>query len=117
MPASTDPNLGLKYGWNLGESGWKADMDANLKRLGAIVCLAVASRTVTTPPSSPADGDRYIIPSGASGAWAGKTNQVAARVAGAWDYYVPQVGWLAYVADESVLSVYKSTGWSTGVSI
>jgi hypothetical protein len=35
----TDPNLGLVYGWTLGESGWHAGMDANLKRLGAIVGL------------------------------------------------------------------------------
>ena len=33
MPAITDPNLGLNYGWTLGESGWGAGMDANLKRL------------------------------------------------------------------------------------
>ena len=32
--SSTDPNLGLNYGWTLGESGWDTGMDANLKRLG-----------------------------------------------------------------------------------
>ena len=35
--SSTDPNLGLNYGWTLGESGWDTGMDANLKRLGAVV--------------------------------------------------------------------------------
>ena len=30
--SSTDPNLGLNYGWTLGESGWDTGMDANLKR-------------------------------------------------------------------------------------
>ena len=39
MPAITDPNLGLNYGWTLGESGWGAGMDANLKRLGAVGIL------------------------------------------------------------------------------
>ena len=39
--ASTDPNLGLTYGWTLGESGWHTTMDGNLKRLGAVVGLAV----------------------------------------------------------------------------
>ena len=37
MPATTDPNLGLAYGWSTGESGWGTGMDANLKRLGALV--------------------------------------------------------------------------------
>ncbi len=117
MPASTDPNLGLKYGWSTGESGWGADMSDNLKRLGAIVCLAVLDRDLTAPPASPSEGDRYIIPSGASGAWAGKTNQVAVRIRGAWEYYLPKVGWLAYIQDEGVLSVFTGTAWSSGVSL
>ena len=25
--SSTDPNLGLNYGWTLGESGWDTGMD------------------------------------------------------------------------------------------
>ena len=50
MP-QTDPNLGLAYGWTLGESGWHTGMDANLKRLGAVVGLAVTSRSTTTPPA------------------------------------------------------------------
>lgn len=112
-----EPNLGLVYGWTLGESGWHAGMDANLKRLGAVVGLAVTSRTTTTPPASPAEGDRYIVPAGATGAWAGRTDQIAVRIAGAWEYHVPKVGWLAYIEDEDVLSVYKATGWSAGVAM
>jgi hypothetical protein len=81
----TDPNLGLVYGWTLGESGWHAGMDANLKRLGAIVGLSVASRTTAAPPASPAEGERYIVPIGATGAWAGRTDQIAVRIAGAWN--------------------------------
>jgi hypothetical protein len=115
--ASTDPNLGLTYGWTLGESGWHTGMDNNLKRLGAVVGLSVKSRATTTPPASPTDGDRYIIPSGATGVWAGKTNQIAVRVASAWEYHTPKIGWLAYIEDEAVLSAYKSAGWSAGIAI
>ena len=42
--SSTDPNLGLNYGWTLGESGWDTGMDANLKRLGTVVSLSVKDR-------------------------------------------------------------------------
>jgi hypothetical protein len=115
--ASTDPNLGLNYGWALGESGWHTGMDANLKRLGAVVGLSVKDRDLTLPPASPTAGDRYIIPTGATGAWAGKTDQIAVYISGAWEYYVPKVGWLAYIEDEAVLSVYKTTGWSAGIAI
>lgn len=115
--AFTDPNLGLNYGWTTGENGWGTGMDANLKRLGAVVGLSVIDRNLTTPPGSPTNGDRYIIPSGATGDWSGKTDQIAVCVAGAWEYYAPKIGWLCYVEDEEKLTVYKSTGWSTGIAI
>lgn len=115
--ASTDPNLGLTYGWTLGESGWHTGMDANLKRLGAVVGLSVKSRATTAPPASPPDGDRYLVPPSATGAWSGRANQIAVRVASAWEFHAPKVGWLAYVEDEQVLSAYKPAGWSPGVAI
>ena len=115
--ASVDPNLGLSYGWTLGESGWKDGMDANLKRLGAVVGLSVKDRDLGTPPGSPGDGDRYIIPAAATGVWAGKINQIAVRIGGAWEFYAPRVGWLCFIEDEAVLSVYKAGGWSPGVAI
>lgn len=112
-----DPNLGLAYGWTLGESGWHTGMDANLKRLGAVVGLSVTSRSTTTPPASPAEGDRYIVPAGATGAWAGRTDQIAVRINGAWEYHAPKVGWLAFIAAEDKLAVYRPGGWSTGVPV
>ena len=115
--SSTDPNLGLAYGWTLGESGWDTGMDANLKRLGATVGLSVKDRDLTTPPASPANGDRYLIPAAATGVWAGKTNQIAVRIGGVWEFHAPQVGWLCYIEDEAKLSVYKSAGWSAGIAI
>lgn len=115
--AASDPNLGLTYGWTLGESNWNGSMDANLKRLGAIVGLSVLDRDLSTPPASPANGARYLIPATATGVWAGKGQQIAVRVAGAWEFYVPKLGWLCYVEDEQKLCVYKATGWSAGIAI
>ena len=115
--ANTDPNLGLTYGWTLGESGWGTGMDANLKRLGAVVGLSVKDRDLTTPPASPANGDRYIVPATATGVWAGKANQIAVRIAGAWEFYPPQIGWLCYLEDEAKLTAFKAGGWSAGLAI
>ena len=53
----------------------------------------------------------------ARGVWAGKTNQIAVRVASTWEYYTPKVGWLCYIDDEAVLSAFKTTGWSAGIAI
>lgn len=71
---------------------------------------SVKNRTTTTPPSSPAAGDRYIIPSGATGAWSGKTNQVAEYTT-AWTYYVPDIGWTVYADDEQKVYSWNGTAW------
>jgi len=47
--ALNDPNLGLAYGWAQGEHNWNGGMDANLKRLGAVVGLSVKDRDLATP--------------------------------------------------------------------
>ncbi|KAB2857294.1 MAG: DUF2793 domain-containing protein, partial [Bauldia sp.] len=67
-----------------------------LRRLDAVLQLAVVDSTVTAPPGSPAEGDRYIVPAGATGAWAGEDGAVAAFADGAWELVPPEAGWIAY---------------------
>ena len=114
MPSSTEARSGLKYGWALGESGWNIDMDANLLRLGRTgYHLSVKDRDLTTPPGSPASGDTYIVAASATEAWATHDGKVAVWDGAAWVFYTPRPGWVAYVEDEEVLTVYKSA-WSAG---
>ncbi len=118
MAASTEPRSGLKFGWSLGESGWNAEMDANIKSVGRFAYhLSVKDRDLTTPPGSPAAGDTYIPAATATGAWAGKEKQVAVWDGTAWVFGVPREGWLASVDDEDVLVRYDGTAWSTGVAL
>ena len=42
-----------------------------LRILDGLVQLSVLDRDLAAPPASPADGDRYIVGSGATGDWAG----------------------------------------------
>ena len=63
-----------------------------IKALDAVVQLAVTSRSVATPPPSPAAGVRYIVPAGATGAWAGREKHVAAWQDGVWVFYMPRTG-------------------------
>lgn len=114
MTAKTEPNSGLSYGWALGEDNWNTGMDANLLQLGRVGGhLIVINRTTTTPPASPADGDVYLVGTGATGAWAGKDDNVAVwdATAAAWTFYVPKAGWLAYDAGAAEYVTY-SGAWT-----
>ena len=53
---------------------------------------AVASMTQSAPPASPAQGATYLIPAGATGAWAGNAGRIAEWVDGAWSYATPVDG-------------------------
>ena len=117
MSASTHPNLPIKYGWTLAESGWNTDMDANLTMLATLTGLAVKDRDLTAPPGSPTAGDRYSVAAGATGAWAGHDGHVAVWINAAWTFYTPKVGLSALIEDESVLSIFKASGWSAGLAI
>jgi hypothetical protein len=60
---------------------------------------SVISR-VTTPPGSPVIGDRYLVKATATGAFAGKENQIATYDGSAWTFVVPTVGMFLGVDDE-----------------
>ncbi len=112
MTASTEPRGGLDLGWSSGEDGWGDAMNANLLRLSRLgFHPSVLSATTTAPPGSPISGSGYIIPSGATGAWAGKTGQVAVWDGAAWAYAAPRDGWTMHV-DGAGLTTYDNGIWS-----
>ena len=115
--STTDPNLGLTYGWEQGENNWHTGMDRNLKKLGAIVGLSVLDRDLPAPPTHAANGERYIVASNATGAWKDQSTHIAVRSEDGWNFYPPRIGWLCYIVDEGTLAVYTSAGWSAGLTM
>ena len=84
-----------------------------LRALDNVVQLTVLDRNLATPPGAPAEGHRYIVAASPTGAWAGHTNQIAAFVDGAWLFYVPIEGWIAWIADENIALAYDGAVWVT----
>ncbi|SEG60530.1 DUF2793 domain-containing protein [Bosea lathyri] len=82
-----------------------------LTRIDALVHLVVDSRTRTVPPASPTELSAFIIPAGATGAFAGRTNQLALFEDGGWTFLVPRTGWQAWVADEAEHHLWTGTEW------
>lgn len=66
------------------------------------------------PPGSPSNGQAYLVGTSGSGDWAGQSNKVAVRIAGAWGYITPYDG--ARVHDKTSKSdlQYDATGGSWG---
>lgn len=107
-------NLGLPY-IEAAQSQKHVTHNEALRLLDAVVQLAVASRSLTAPPASPTDGERWVVPAaGATGDWTGKANRIAARIDGAWTFLAPIAGWTAWVADEGLSLVFDGAIWGHG---
>mgnify|MGYP005844270703 FL=1 len=82
-----------------------------LRLLDGLVQLSVIDRDLAAPPTSPADGDRYIVASGGTADWAGWDLNVALWTDGAWLRLPPRTGWRVWVEDEALLLVFDGAGW------
>lgn len=81
--------------------------------LDAVVQLSVATLSQTAPPPAPLARMRYIVPTGATGAWAGQEGMVTVHDGTAWRFVSPVTGWIAWVEDEAGLVVFDATnGWA-----
>jgi hypothetical protein len=83
-----------------------------LRILDSVVHIGVLDDTLSTPPPSPSEGDRYIVADGATGAWAGQAKALAVFEDGAWRFFAPGPGWCAWSAASSALLVYDGAAWS-----
>lgn len=82
-----------------------------IRGLDALVQLMVLDKDLAAPPGAPADGNRYIVAASPTGAWAGQAGRIAAWQDGAWEFFAPREGWLAWVADEDKLYVHDGAAW------
>lgn len=105
------PNLALPY---LAAAQAQKHVTHNeaLRALDALVQLTVLDRDLAVPPTSPRNGDRYIVPAPSTGAWAGQSGRIAAFQDDAWAFLVPKNGWLAWVVDEGKIVVFNAMAWS-----
>ncbi|MFM7350441.1 MAG: DUF2793 domain-containing protein [Erythrobacter sp.] len=73
---------------------------------------ALQPRAVTAsqsaPPASPADGECFRVTAPASGAWSGRADCLAVRVAGDWHFINPALGMAIYDRAGDHLLVYRS---------
>jgi len=110
------PRLALPY-IAQGQAQKEVTHNDALVRLDALVDLYILDRDRADPPGSPTDGDAYIVAASPTGAWAGQAGNIAYLIDGAWRFYVPVKGLVAYVADEQTIIVFTASGWADLVSV
>jgi len=99
---------------------YKEQLVNELIRLTSVASVPVISRIVTTPPTSGLTPDSYyIVPTGATGAWEGKTNQIAFPLIGLngqpngdWGFWLPFLGIkVSLVSGDNLF--FNGTNWQT----
>ena len=70
---------------------------------------AVINRTTNTPPGSPTTGDRYIVSTSPTGAWAGKSMHIAQWNGTTWVLFAPINGQTVYCTADNAWYDYSST--------
>jgi hypothetical protein len=80
-------------------------------RLDAVAQMRVVSANVAAPPAAARDGESYIVPDGAVGAWAGREKRVAVFSNGGWVFVVPRIGWRAWDDSAGGPRMFDGTDW------
>ncbi|MCZ0811367.1 MAG: DUF2793 domain-containing protein [Pseudomonadota bacterium] len=108
--SDTSPNLSMPY---ILPSQAQKHVTHNeaLRILDTLAQLSVLAADLSVPPDSPAEGDRYIIADGASGAWAGHEGAVASFFGAEWIFHEAAPGWLAHDRAAGQILHFDGSGW------
>jgi hypothetical protein len=79
---STSARFGLPLLF-VGQAQKEAYVNEALGRLDGLLFCAIEGETAT-PPTSPADGQAWLVATGPTGAWTGHAGELALRQAGQW---------------------------------
>lgn len=110
MPERIMPGLGLRSFYDPGQSDWGTSLSEDLRRLSAVVQLAVLSRSIALPATGTA-GDIYIVPAGAAVQAGAIALWDGAAGSESWVYITPAVGWQAWVGDEAARVRFDGAAW------
>lgn len=82
-----------------------------LNILDTLIMFSVLDKDVSAEPSTPSNGDRYLLPAGATGThWDGQGSKIAFYMDG-WYFLSPQLGWQVWAIDEDCQYALTSAGW------
>jgi hypothetical protein len=105
------PRLGLRT-LIPGQAQKEITVNESWQILDAVVAGTVEEPARLDPPTAPAVGTSYIIGRGATGAWAGQDDAIAAFTVGGWRMIAPVDGLCLLVRSTGETLRYANGGWS-----
>jgi hypothetical protein len=73
----------------------------------------IIDKDLSTPPTSPNKGDRYIVGESATGDWAGQEKKITWYNGTIWKFDAPTEGWICHVLDEDAFYKFSGTVWES----
>ena len=86
-----------------------------LQTLDALVAGAIEEPASANPPTAPAVGACYVVADGATDAWAGFAQSVAAWTSGGWRFISPAEGMSLYERTTGTWTVFRNGAWEAGL--
>lgn len=99
-----------------------AGLNESINIIDALLQLSVLTVGGNTPPGSPTEGDRHIVGTSPTGAWASQAGKLARYLDSSWSFFgayaaLNQADGLVYVKRSGVWGTLigaKDTGWTAG---
>jgi hypothetical protein len=110
---SVTPRLALPF-LSPGQAQKEFFHNEALQTLDTLVAGSVEEGPRTTPPTAPSLGAGYIVGSSPTGAWAGKSQSVAAFTSGGWRFLAAVEGMSLYVKASGSWATYRLGVWEIG---
>ena len=106
---SSTKRLGLEF-MEVNQSQKEITVNEALNKLDFYVGLTV-NNVLQTVPSSPEEGDAYLIGEEPSGIWADRTGQIAHYLNGVFEYYLPFEGMRIFISGSGKDYRYRTNAW------
>lgn len=108
---ATTTHLGVTF-VEQSQSQKEVTVNEALARIDAVLNTGAQSRSIATPPGSPATGDVYIVAASPTGDWSGHAGEIT-YFDQVWRFIVPLEGMTLWVNDEDVTYIYSGSLWQS----
>lgn len=83
-----------------------------IRALDALVQISLKSMFDNNPPLNPAQGERHLVGDDPTASWSGNADKIAAFQDGAWAFFQPVAGWVAWNETSNLLMVFDGGQWN-----